>query len=947
MASNPSLSVTDLLKDLDMMAISVPQGSNPPPVGQELNSLCTRIESLAISGHFLEAYNLELAQLHTLLKVCGEEEEKAIRSLENLSSFCFELGQHEKAARLLDRVIALRTKVNGAADSTTLAAIASKVAALQKAGQMQQAELLGGELVTKCVNGLGMEDPATLRAMSNLASIYCSKGDDQNAQILFELVLRTRKKVLPPDDMDTVRAMVNLAGVYFSQERWTEAAVQLQSVLTIRRRVYGDEHEMTIKIVRMLEKAYKELKRWSDLLPLQQLAVDVMRKNFGEAHPETAEARLKLMLTYMCLQAWETAMRIADEVIKTLENTYPAGHPLLDQMQEHIGMLKSHFSNQKEELKLALKAVYQPLNTKNREIRLINIKKAPAASPMHCELVVTSLDEALPFQALSYTWGLATENRQLNLHGSAMNITNNLWHALTQLRSTVTERLLWVDAVSINQMDIQERSSQVQLMRDIYSEATCTLVWLGEEKDDSQIAMCFLKELETSTSPVKIALRALQDSLQNPLINALESLFTRREYWNRLWVVQEVICAKDAVVHCGTESIRYETISNFFTVFAESGKNLGDAALLRRLESLLYKFGTRGPAKLGKPTASGTVERKSLLRLLNAYRNADCTDPKDRVYALLGISLYADHSHPGLQIDYSKSVAEVYQGAAQAIIEESGKLDVLCMNHESTTHPETGQYRARHHSLPSWTPDWSTILGSLPLASIPSAEKRASGDLRARVKFSPDGIQITAEGACFFEIDYTTDLLSSSRTKYHDMLRTLLGWRMYAQLCLGILPGSSYHERLDTFHRLITLEIPEYEHLTHQNNWWISWERALQQKKPIAELEITPPQKLYLQHIFDYCVGRRMLCLDDPLDYPSTNSSVKAVGGIRLGLCPQETKKGDLLVVLWGCDFPVILRQQDDHYIFIGEAFVPEYMNGKAVEQEKQGILVSQKFEIH
>jgi hypothetical protein len=125
------------------------------------------------------------------------------------------------------------------------------------------------------------------------------------------------------------------------------------------------------------------------------------------------------------------------------------------------------------------------------------------------------------------------------------------------------------------------------------------------------------------------------------------------------------------------------------------------------------------------------------------------------LYSLLGVSLDSDSSHPGLHIDYSRPVADVYRGAAQIIVEKMGRLSVICMSYEPAVHPQTGRYHARHHSLPSWAPDWSTIFGSQPLASTPLAAKtaKASGDLQARAVFSSNGRQITAEGACIAKID--------------------------------------------------------------------------------------------------------------------------------------------------------------------------------------------------
>ncbi|KAH7400652.1 heterokaryon incompatibility, partial [Phaeosphaeria sp. MPI-PUGE-AT-0046c] len=150
------------------------------------------------------------------------------------------------------------------------------------------------------------------------------------------------------------------------------------------------------------------------------------------------------------------------------------------------------------------------------------------------------LEATPPFEALPYVWGPMNENKELSLQGCRMKITDNLWGALIQLRSATASRLLWVDALAINQTDLQERSDQVRLMRDMYTKATSTLVWLGEERDHSQMAMSFLKRLEERGSQTEVISRVLRNGFEDPLFLAIECLYTQREYWTRLWVVQEI-----------------------------------------------------------------------------------------------------------------------------------------------------------------------------------------------------------------------------------------------------------------------------------------------------------------------------------------------------------------------------------------------------------------------
>ncbi|RYP81054.1 hypothetical protein DL769_002163 [Monosporascus sp. CRB-8-3] len=117
-----------------------------------------------------------------------------------------------------------------------------------------------------------------------------------------------------------------------------------------------------------------------------------------------------------------------------------------------------------------------------RETRLIRLQPGKWDDPICCHLDVVSLDEKPEFEALSYTWGEKQGNNarsRMRLNGQDFPIALNLETALRHLRSEADARVLWVDAICINQGDIEERNEQVSMMRDIYSSSKRVLIWLG------------------------------------------------------------------------------------------------------------------------------------------------------------------------------------------------------------------------------------------------------------------------------------------------------------------------------------------------------------------------------------------------------------------------------------------------------------------------------------
>lgn len=98
------------------------------------------------------------------------------------------------------------------------------------------------------------------------------------------------------------------------------------------------------------------------------------------------------------------------------------------------------------------------------------------------------------YEALSYVWdndqeGSAGKCQQIKLDGQPFDITPNLDAALLKLRSHQFDRVLWVDAICINQNDKAEKSTQIPLTRAIYAQADHVIGWLGEAFEDGDKAL--------------------------------------------------------------------------------------------------------------------------------------------------------------------------------------------------------------------------------------------------------------------------------------------------------------------------------------------------------------------------------------------------------------------------------------------------------------------------
>ncbi|OTA86022.1 hypothetical protein M434DRAFT_51030, partial [Hypoxylon sp. CO27-5] len=139
------------------------------------------------------------------------------------------------------------------------------------------------------------------------------------------------------------------------------------------------------------------------------------------------------------------------------------------------------------------------------------------------------------YEAISYVWGDPLDKVDITCNGKTLAITAGLEVVLRHFRSPTEKKILWADAVCINQNDNDERGRQVRRMKDIYSKASQVLIWLGEECDDSNIGIAAASDIAHAYSS------------QFPRLSAFAKII-RRLWFTRVWVVQELALAIQATV---------------------------------------------------------------------------------------------------------------------------------------------------------------------------------------------------------------------------------------------------------------------------------------------------------------------------------------------------------------------------------------------------------------
>jgi hypothetical protein len=178
--------------------------------------------------------------------------------------------------------------------------------------------------------------------------------------------------------------------------------------------------------------------------------------------------------------------------------------------------------------------IYEPLEKVSRDIRVISLHAGLYSEALECDLIHTSLASPLESEKLSYTWGDPELVSQILVNGYELHIHGNLDAALRHLRLKDSPRILWTDAVCINQASTSERNSQVAMMAQVYESAGAVLVWLGPASEDSHLAIDLLIEMRLNKFADNYMLESVRNHDNFPRWKALFAL-CRREYWNRIW----------------------------------------------------------------------------------------------------------------------------------------------------------------------------------------------------------------------------------------------------------------------------------------------------------------------------------------------------------------------------------------------------------------------------
>jgi hypothetical protein len=372
---------------------------------------------------------------------------------------------------------------------------------------------------------------------------------------------------------------------------------------------------------------------------------------------------------------------------------------------------------------------YQPL-TRPSEIRILHLLSKPGQN-LYCEIKHVQLPDPAtfalrisnliqPFIALSYEWGDKAKTASIAVIGKTgqplgtIPLTNNLYTALCDLRDApnLPNHKLWIDQITINQDDIAERNSQIALMDKIYTGAATVISYLGPEGPADENASKLIERILAHYNYANVrdetifAARVLDlQDCPNPFPIHLHKE-TWEEVWKillgpytrRLWMVQET---------CMNPNIWALRGSRFFYGRVVSFLYLLQAAKMLAFSDYQVQHWNQYTAALWIATKHSIQKtttydlRKTELRTLSELMDRfcglmECTNKKDRVYALMGMA--SDTADLGIVVDYNRSLEEILLDVAKKMMAKQGLRPLEFWNKE---------YLADGMNLPSWTPRWT------------------------------------------------------------------------------------------------------------------------------------------------------------------------------------------------------------------------------------------------
>lgn len=599
-------------------------------------------------------------------------------------------------------------------------------------------------------------------------------------------------------------------------------------------------------------------------------------------------------------------------------------------------------------------SIYEESWVGDGEFRLLQIEPAKdVTTPISARIFKASLNDPPTYQAVSYRWESTRDAHFITVNGIKFQVMNNVISLLSEFRrqSFPASPTLWIDSVCINQSCTEDRNKQVQLMGKIYSKASVVRMWLGTESDYANEAFKLIRRcgpLDSKSQEV-VAQSVIDDEAGAKALTCL----LRRDYWNRMWIFQEIVLAKKAMVHCGKLRASW---SNF-----------------RWLDLVSSNHKLWLPAQVGCPWifelrkalftiahfCVSSAEACHINNVLHPTRHLLCQDPRDKLFALRGVCKALEGM---VDVDYSVSAQDVFMAFARNQILADGNLSALLT--AGLWNPLNGD----DINLPSWVPDLRGMGGVdiRYLAANHMTSFDADGSLSSQrdkylVKrndfFRRKGVstlKIQAILVGFVHRHRSLNGIAHSKAGRKRLIKGFcssigdhrLSKGRLRQFFEGLIFGdkttlmkhtSNERHIQERARRLVLGFYEDLCQLFYPQPAFIDFLRSFDEEVPgsrgseslLQEANLSEPDQLRLYQM-EY-LGRAA----ETTDRQATALFLTVDG--RLGIGPRILKNSDIIDIVRGCRVPLALRQHASGYKLVGPVYVSGIMQGEALRSNEGG----------
>jgi hypothetical protein len=632
-----------------------------------------------------------------------------------------------------------------------------------------------------------------------------------------------------------------------------------------------------------------------------------------------------------------------------------------------------------------------------------------------CKMTIVSLHDEPVYSALSYMWGDAKERTYIIVDGRRTSVTKNLAHALGSvnfqwkkgpLANEPDERkMLWADAICINQADTLEKNHQVSMMGDVYHSAERVFSWLGLQNvlrihasfDTNELIWREIKDLPQGSKNSVEWMKSLpvadpdmtdEEMVESRVLLRKNLLFYNIPYWTRVWILQELVLARDVIFLCETRALPLhvvEEVQQWTTLVQKShtidgkpdGINATDWIFVMTAKEpellRIYRGRRFSPrCRTGGKKPPTFPSSSAIMSFAHCFQ---ATNPKDYVYGFAGISGLDAHADYAAQ----KTVADVYRDYIVQWLDMRPGPFWDCEDVDGIKYLEDSLWFLRHagigynwnsiEGLPSWAPNF---VGAHEDKSYHDDAPGGFYGKSGRGVFASCKEPVVVRGSILYCPGIKVDRMVSKGPLVtgdgeEEGYMEMLVWISQYITAPVVHPHTNRYKLLDVLQALLRTvwhnnqPSPE-KFLPLTMLLYVSY--LIESKEDLTEKDAhsfgiggaaKTTFKSYCEQIELKRICKSALDIDpSSMDSPMVFFTdmhrnflfqLQPIHGFRLGLTsdgyigvfPPRMQEDDIVCVLKHSSVPVLLRQVADHYEHVGTCFVPGLMNGEAARNLFQG----------